>query len=278
MWFFRAAISQEKLIKEWQDYKSHCGINDDLSDNSVSDPYEIMIHAINFARKDNKVFEPKLFKFAIQSMFFGNGFEEVVSGLDKKSQSRVLKSQKEFNVALDNLTKEVRRGLQDATLNKPQENGPIRKFILQIMHTCKAITTILCVCATNAASDSLVCPEKFNNNMKQVCGIGTKFGAEDHAKLALGTGMIAYSLHRIFGMIDVTNPSSRAEQYMDKVIDKVDKGFKQGVDQVIKSLFEESDKKKNLLNVVKHTARIKEKGATFSSREKRQNSKPQHKI
>lgn len=56
MWFFRSAISQEKIIKDWQDYKSHCGIKDDLSDNSVSDPYEIMVHAIKFAHIDIKVF------------------------------------------------------------------------------------------------------------------------------------------------------------------------------------------------------------------------------
>lgn len=208
----------------------------------------------------------------MQSMFFVNVFEEVVPGLDKKSQSQVLRSQKEFNTSLDKLTNEVRRGLQDATLNQPQENGPIRKFILRMLHACKAITTILCVCSTNIASDSLVCPEKFNNTMSQVFGCDTEFVTTDHAKVALGTGMIAYSLHKISSMIDITNPESRAEEYMDKLIDKADKGFKQGIDQVIKSLPEESDKKLNLQNVVKHTARIKKRGDTFSAPEKKQNS------
>ena len=272
MWFFRSAISQDRIVKDWQDYKSHCGIKDDLSDNSVLDPYEIMIHAIKFAHMDSKAFEPRLFKFAMQSMFFGNGFEEVVSGLDKKLQSRVLRSQKEFNTALDKLTNAVRRGVQDATLNQPQENGPIRKFILRMMHACKAITTMLCVCSTNAASNSLVCPEKFNNTMSQVFGFDTKFVATDHAKVALGTGMIAYSLHKVSSMIDITNPASRAEEYMDKLIDEADKGFKQGIDQVIKSLPEESDKKQKLKNVVKHAARIKKRGAAFSACEKKQNS------
>lgn len=235
-------------------------------------PHKIMTDAIKHAEKGGS-FDKNIFKAEMKKQFLGRGFPEFKRKQGNEMRDKLNGAEKKFDSALSVLADEVDKGIKNNTLKTQQENGTFRKCIRGVLH---AVTALVSLASAYPAAVGYVAGAKMATTGSMAAtaatvatkvGVGAAtVGSAVGAGLGLATGgFLAYTIYKINSSLDASSPSSRVEDYMDKLVDTTNKAFGTHISELSEKGRESRKDAKRFQNRIE---RVSDHGRTFEGREK----------